>query len=102
MMVCADGVVGALMRTDPMGGKAGLAGLAGLAGARETTVPSGKVIAGEPGRRVIGGPVGGVKTRDEADGLRVIGEVPIVAMTGLGAGATIGDGVGVWFELDDS
>ena len=69
-------------------------------------MPPGRVMAGEPGRSVIGGPVGGVKTKDEAEGSRVTGELPIVAMTGLGAGAgegaAIGPRAGVWPGLDES
>ena len=84
VILCADAVFRSLiMRT---GGKVG-EGKMEVAGESETTVPSGRVRAGDPGRIVMGVPAGGVKTRDEADGLRVMGELPIVAMTRVGAGA---------------
>lgn len=59
----------------------------GVEGEREMIVPPGRVWAAEPGRMVTGKPpVDGVKTMDEASGLRVMGELPIVAMTGAGGG----------------
>lgn len=69
VMLCADGAPGSLtIRTRPTGGAKFEGALIGLMTERETTVSSDSVIAGEPGRSVIGGPVGGVKTRDEAEG----------------------------------
>lgn len=55
-----------------------------LAGDREMILDPERVIAGEPGKRVIGGPADGVKTTDEAEGVIVIGKLPIVAITGVG------------------
>jgi hypothetical protein len=69
----------------------------GFAGDRETIVPPGSEIADEPGRIVTGEPVEGVKTMNEAEGVIVIGELPIVAMTGAedAAGFRADGGVGL-------
>jgi hypothetical protein len=65
----------------------------GVEGAREMIAPPGRVSAAEPGRMVTGvPPVDGVKMMDEASGSRVMGELPMVAMTGAGAGAATGFG----------
>jgi hypothetical protein len=66
------------------------------------TVPPGRVRAAEPGRMVTGlPPIDGVKTIDEALGSRVMGELPMMAMTGAAVGAAtifgMDDGVGPWF-----
>ena len=73
----------------------------GVEGVREMTVPPGRVKAAEPGRMVTGiPPIDDVKTMDEALGSRVMGELPMVATIGAGAGANsifgMEDGVEPW------
>ena len=109
VMRWGDGAPGVLiMRT---GGAAAAATLEadgefGVAGEREMMVPPGRVTAGEPWRIVMGGPLEGVKTRDEAEGSRVIGELPTVAMTGVGIGGESGFGAeaepGIGVGLEES
>jgi hypothetical protein len=71
----------------------------------ERMVPSGRVMAEEPGRRVTGETPGeGVMTREEAAGWRIMRELPTVAMTGgaVGIASALGGVCGVEIELGES